>query len=108
MSRIRCTRSADFNRVYRFPMDVTGYSASLSISQGEDTGSLLTIGESANVNGSRITATGKAVSLLLKAADLAELPPGSPWNGIYQARLTSPGGIVTRFDQDNIEVGGAI
>jgi len=110
MARIRCTKSADYSRSYNFPTsyDLTGYVAEISVSASEGSETLLAVTGTANLNGSVIVVLDTRVSMILKAADLAELPEGDPWVGLYQVRLISPGAVTTRIDQDNIEVAGGV
>lgn len=110
MARIRCTKTADYPRSYSFPasVDLTGYTATFSVAASEGSATLLALSGTATANGSIITVTGQSISILLKAADLATLPSGDPWVGLYQVRLTSQTGVTTRIDQDNIEVAGGV
>lgn len=112
MSRIQAVRSADYTRRYQFPeaaaanMQLSTFDASITIAADENAAPLLTV-FGATANGSSCLVNSPLISILLRQADLALLPAGTPWVGYYRVNLISQVGVVTQIDADIFELGGA-
>lgn len=104
-SGIRASKTADKGRTYTLPRDrdLTGYAVTVTIAEEEGDTPLLTLTGIATANGSIASATGNAITLLFKAADLQTLPNGTPisdpWVGMCEVRVTSPTGLVSLIER---------
>jgi len=101
---LRVNKSADTEVTFPFPdsYDFTGYTGDFQVRATADASTaLLTVTETATVNGSVLIFDGSVITVRLKVADLVTLPNASPasddWLGVYQWVNTDPDGLVTQF-----------
>lgn len=102
---LRVNKSADTEETLAFPSsyDFDGYTGKFQIRADEaSTTALLSVTETANANGSKLTFDGASIVLLLKKADLADLPDDAtdtsdPWVGVYQWVITDTDGLTTQL-----------
>lgn len=95
---LRVNKSADLEVTFPFPSsyDFTGYDGELQVrATWAAASALLTVTTTATAEGSVMTFDGSNIILLLKAADLADLPDDAtdasdPWVGVYQWTVTDP------------------
>lgn len=101
---LRVAKSADFEATLPFAdtYDFDGYSGSFVVRETEDSAALLTVTESATVNGSVLVYSGSNILIRLKAADLQTLPENeddsnTPWVGVYEWVNTDTASLTTRM-----------
>lgn len=102
---LRCSKSQDTEEnVGPFPSgyDLSNYTGTFVIraTEGAST-ALLTVTNTANANGSKLTSATSFLKVLLKKADLQTLPAGSTadaaWEGVYEWVMTDTLGLTTRL-----------
>ncbi len=95
---------------YIFPAsyDFTGFVPEMRIAASEGASVLLTINSTETANGSLAQVTDNTIIFTVTPADLQSLPNGSPvsapWEGRFEADVTSPGGIVSLLEKRALSV----